>query len=109
MTAVPRRGRDLPGEVLGADALACRVVRHTVSGSSIPKTAEERLSFLRKSFAPGFRPHRNLARAEEASRKQTPIGVALANAPPNGGCFATRHSDLATTRMMGLHLARRPI
>lgn len=36
VTAIPVRNRRLAGEVLGADAFACHVVRHAVSGNNIP-------------------------------------------------------------------------
>ena len=53
MAAVPRRGRNLTGEVFGCNALAFGVVRHLVSGDSIPNSVYERLSFLLKNFAAG--------------------------------------------------------
>ena len=46
MTAVPRRGRYLTGKVLASDALAMFIVRHLVSGNSIPNFANVRLGFL---------------------------------------------------------------
>ena len=51
MATVPRRRRDLTGEVLGSDALALGVVCHLVSGNSIPNSVYERLGFLLKNFA----------------------------------------------------------
>ena len=51
VTAVPRRGSDLAGEVLGSDALALEVVCHLVSGDSIPNSVYERLGFLFNDFA----------------------------------------------------------
>ena len=53
VTAIPRRGRDLPGEVFERRALALFVVCHAVSGNSIPNSVDERLSFLLKNFAAG--------------------------------------------------------
>ena len=50
MAAVPRRGRDLPGEVLERHALACRVICHAVSGNSIPKTVDECLGARFRNF-----------------------------------------------------------
>ena len=49
--AIPVRNRRLAGEVLGSDALACRVVRHAVSGNSIPRTVDECLAFPFNGFA----------------------------------------------------------
>ena len=51
MTAVPRRGRYLTGKVLASDALALFIVRHLVSGNSIPNLANVRLGFLFENFA----------------------------------------------------------
>ena len=50
MAAVPRRGRDLPGEVFERRALAFGVVRHAVSGNSIPKTVDECLGARFRNF-----------------------------------------------------------
>ena len=44
--AIPRRGRDLPGEVFERRALALFVVCHSVSGDSIPNSVAERLGLL---------------------------------------------------------------
>ena len=42
MTAVPRRGSDLPDEVFASNALAFCVVCHAVSGDSIPHSINVR-------------------------------------------------------------------
>ena len=39
VAAVPRRRRDLTGEVLGSDALALGVVRHCIPGDGIGSTS----------------------------------------------------------------------
>ena len=51
MTAVPRRGRDLPGEVFERRTLALFVVCHAVSGNSIPYSINERLGAGFRNFA----------------------------------------------------------
>ena len=45
VTAVPRRGSDLPGEVFGCYPLALWIVRHRVSGDSVPNTVDVRICF----------------------------------------------------------------
>lgn len=55
MTAVPRRGRNLTGEVFGSDAFASRVICHAVSGNSIPRTVDIRFRFLFDCFASAVR------------------------------------------------------
>ena len=49
--AIPRRGRDLSGEVFERRAPAFCVVCHVVSGDSIPNSVDERLGPLLKNFA----------------------------------------------------------
>ena len=44
--AIPRRGRDLPGEVFERRAPAFCVVCHVVSGNSIPNSVDVRLGLL---------------------------------------------------------------
>ena len=51
MAAIPRRGRDLTGEIFGCDALALEVVCHLVSGDSVPNPIYVRICFLLKNFA----------------------------------------------------------
>ena len=46
MAAVPRRGRDLTGEILQRRALAFCVVCHAVSSNSIPNSVDECICFL---------------------------------------------------------------
>ena len=55
VTAIPVRNRRLAGEVLGSDALACRVVRHAVTDNSIPRTVDECLGFPFNGFAAAVR------------------------------------------------------
>ena len=43
--------RNPPGKVLASDALAMSIVRHLVSGDSIPNFANVRLGFLFENFA----------------------------------------------------------
>ena len=50
MTAVPRRGRNLPGEVFGCNPLALWIVRHRVSGDSVPNAVDVRICFLFENF-----------------------------------------------------------
>ena len=50
VAAVPRRGRDLPGEVFASNALALLVVCHAVSGDSILNFANVRLGFFFENF-----------------------------------------------------------
>ena len=51
MTAVPRRGRNLPGEVFERRALAFGIVCHAVSGDSIPNSLDVRLGTRFDFFA----------------------------------------------------------
>lgn len=54
MTAVPRLGSHLPGEVFRSNALSLFVVCHAVSGNSIPNSVDERLGAGFRSFAAGI-------------------------------------------------------
>ena len=51
MTAVPRRGRDLTGEVFRGYPLTLWIVRHLVSGDIVPNTVDVRICFLFQNFA----------------------------------------------------------
>ena len=44
--AIPRRGRDLTGEVFERRALALFVVCHAIAGNSIPNSVDVRLGLL---------------------------------------------------------------
>ena len=51
VAAIPRRGRDLTGEILQRRALAFGIVCHAVSGNSIPNSLDERLGLFFENFA----------------------------------------------------------
>ena len=51
MTAIPRRGGYLTGEIFERRALALFIVRHRVSGDSVPNAADVRICFLFENFA----------------------------------------------------------
>ena len=53
VTAIPRRGSDLTGEVFGCYPLALWIVCHCLPGNSIPNFANVRLGFLFENFAAG--------------------------------------------------------
>ena len=55
--AIPRRGRDLPGEVFERRALAFCVVCHAVSGNSIPNSIDVRLGAGFRNFIEQFPPY----------------------------------------------------
>ena len=54
MAAVPRRRRDLTGEVLGSDSLALEVVCVALAGDDMPFVVDKRLGSLFKDFASGI-------------------------------------------------------
>ena len=82
--AIPRRGRDLPGEVFERRALAFCVVCHVVSGNSIPNSVDVRLGPLLKNFAASAVLKLSVSPFRSTALTRTSAGVCATGTPSDG-------------------------
>ena len=105
MTAVPRRGRDLTGEVFERRALAFGIVCHAVSGNSIPNSVDVRLGTHFRSFAASIG-NRDVAGRLAGDRRGRLLVEVGDGADPGVGCkLVVVEVKLAVLVANGLHEA----